>query len=651
MQRQYRVYIQPKINATTYGTEIEVSDLIAASSSSITRSVDSQDFDIGIYSLSEMDVVADNSSGYFNDQTDTRSLFTFSRDLAKVRMTFYNNGVETSSFRGLISDDATSNDLETNLITLKVLSRDSIFNRVNIPAGLISSGTTAKNALISVLSISSIAAILNVVIGNINPANPSITVDDGTQLDNQPAKSVVEQLLFAMNSLITIDNTDTVYVKDRTEDTAHSVLYLYGRYSSKGSENISRLQGFNTGLQRLFNSVAILNTNGGVLAEAHNQTSVDTYGTRQKQLQFSWVTNSTNAQNIVNSIRDTFAFPKYECQVTVPIDVTAGIDLLKRVSVDFPLQVTPQPGKRLPIIGITQIGDANFPLPIVSGALSLTPNIGWKVIEMIEDTAAWTTQLKLRQIGTTLQDGQILPFEALDYGTPVFWFEPRQTSKAVITGGFLSGFLDSSPNGNNASQSNPSYYPLYPLFGLNNFPAIQLSKNNSGLDFGSAQILNSAQPFTIGMVVAQGTYFPGTQYPVFLTLKSDLAENVSIGFSNDPSFGPLFWSSGGSWKSFTSTAIAYGDTNPHVIILTYNGSGYTNVANYTLYVDGVLATIAGASAGSPGNTGNNFLGGRNGATDLPFDGLSGSVFCFQSLFSSVQINRATAALKQQWGIS
>ena len=86
---QYKVYFTPKLTATTYGTEIEVSaKIIDTGVSTMKRSIDAGDYDIGVFYYGDVTLKAINKNGYLSQIHDHRSIFTYSRDLTKVRIEY-----------------------------------------------------------------------------------------------------------------------------------------------------------------------------------------------------------------------------------------------------------------------------------------------------------------------------------------------------------------------------------------------------------------------------------------------------------------------------------------------------------------------------------------------------------------------------------
>ena len=381
-----------------FGVEVEVTDFVSVSGlQRITRSIDSSDYNFSVYTYNDITINAENSTGKFNDVTDSRSLFPYLRDLSKVRVVFSKDGVDFVTYRGLLNEEATRSDIKSDEIIFKVLSRDSVIRKAKVEASSVPSGATFQVALNAVLGSEGINRILNVSILNINPGYNG-TVTDGTKFDNRDARGSLNDLLLVSNSVFLLDASDNVVIQPRVQDTVVTPLLLFGKGDLNSRENIVDISAYNTGLHRLFNSVKINNT------VANNLVSIEQYGAKQRALSFDFMSGFIAELAVASALIAEWSFPKIEVEVTIPTSLAQGYDLLDRVSIDYPLVRRPT-GKFLPVYGITKFGDVAEPFPSVSGSVVISPTTAFKIIEMREDTANFLTVMKLRQIGTGLNDG------------------------------------------------------------------------------------------------------------------------------------------------------------------------------------------------------------------------------------------------------
>jgi len=415
----YQVFVTPLISSGVYGLEVEISDWVLSDNiGAITRAIDSTDYDIGIYAYNDVTLVCDASDGYLLDQTDSRSIFQFSRDQALVRFVFLKDGTPLTTFNGIINEDGSVLDPAGETISLVIMGHDSALKTAVVPAGAVPDGATFQNAFIAILN-SAAGGVLHVSALNINPVYNG-TVDIGKAFDNKTAKAALDALLLPANSVLTVDSSNNVYVSSRTE-TGNPTLYLYGKGDLEERENILGLSNYNNGRQRTFNLIQVTGAQASVVvggqtvtqpalvATAQDGVSISFYGARPKTFTIDFVTQQATLDAIAAALLLEFRYPKSEVEVTVATELLQAqspvTGLLDLVSVANPLTVRPQPNCRLPFAGITVAGDVTAPWPYVDGALAVDPSVAWKVIEINEDAKAFTTILKLRVRGQGLNDG------------------------------------------------------------------------------------------------------------------------------------------------------------------------------------------------------------------------------------------------------
>lgn len=393
---QYKVYFTPRLALNTYGSEVEVSANII-STSAMKKSIDAADFDIGIFYYGDVKLKIDNYSGKFSDQYDTRSLFPYGRDLAKVRVTYNDKDGETTVFNGLVDDKATKFNFEKEEVSLVCPSSDSVLRSVRVAADTVSDGQTAQAAFKALLNKSEITSVLNYDETLINPSS-NITIDQGGKFDNIPTRDAIARLLVATNSVFLITDTNKMKVAPRTFNDKVAISF-YGPFSKRGNQNILSLKKYNDGKQRQFTVVKV-----------GDQTSIQTayvedYGYRQKTISnLDFVTTDSTELAIANALSDEFKFPKIECEVEVKTSFAKNINLLDPVKVDYPLRLVPD-NKFMPVIGATKIGDADKKLPFQYGSSRIIWQATFKVIEIKENVKSFTSIVKLRQTGKDIGDG------------------------------------------------------------------------------------------------------------------------------------------------------------------------------------------------------------------------------------------------------
>lgn len=403
--RVEQVFITPLINLDDYGDEIEVSDFVKIDGlSKIKRSIDSTDYSIGVYRFDDLRLKCDNSRGSFNEN-DSRSIFPFTRDKAKVLVAALKINPDTfeteakTQFTGLINDESTRQNITNDQITLIALSSDSVFRTTQIQAGIITAGTSAKNAIMSMLSQPPITKVLTVDAANIDPYHDFI-IDSPAELDNLEVKEALDLILVAASSVLLIKN-DVIFVHGRENEVEGGILELKGRGEITNNANIITITAYNSGKQRQFNSIRL---NDGALVITDDD-SVFEYGLRQGKFDFPMVNDLGTLRGIGENIAEEFRYPKIELKLRVPTEIVGDADLLDLVSVDAPWLKKPKTGNFLPIYGVATYGDAITPYPEIFGSIQILPNIKFKIISIEDNPKTFITTLKLRQFGRFFNDG------------------------------------------------------------------------------------------------------------------------------------------------------------------------------------------------------------------------------------------------------
>ena len=397
---QYKVYFTPKLTATTYGAEVEVSaKIIDTGVSTMKRSIDAGDYDIGVFYYGDVTLKAINKNGYLSQINDHRSIFTYSRDLTKVRIEYNDVNGAVDVFKGLINEEGTRENFETEEITFRVLSFDSVIRTSRVPSGTINNGIDAQAALGQILDKTDITTVLTYDASKINPPN-NITIDVGSKFDNISTRDALSKLLIATNSTFIIDADNKMEVKSR-DVTSGSTLELFGPYSQRSRQNILKINKYNDGRQRQFTVVKV-----------GQQTSIETnyvtdYGYRQKTISnLDFITTESTQLSIAQKLSNEFKYPKIELEVEVETSLVRNSKLLDQVVIDYPLRLKPFV-KFYPVVGTAKIDDATTQLPKEFGSSKIIRNVAFKIIEIKENAKKFTTILKLRQIGVDVGDGFI----------------------------------------------------------------------------------------------------------------------------------------------------------------------------------------------------------------------------------------------------
>lgn len=404
--KSYQVLITPLVAKNTYGTtvdvtkDVEIDDYVKESGiSTIKGEIDNGDFDFGVFVFDSINITCLNFNGIFSGIEDSRSMFKYSRDKAKVTVNFFNGKSNTpdSSFRGLIDDRATKLNFGKNEIKFKVLSNSSIINRTKIVGGLIQAGQSASDAIKNILQLPDITSILNYDESNINVLN-DYELDTATFFDNKTAKVGLDSLLSLTNSVLVVEkDTDNIIVRSRQYNSG-VIKNFYGHGDLFGRENIIDIKEYNNGLQRAFNTINIQNISRS------SAGFIDLYGDNPKTLDFPYITDETKQAQIASNLLEYWKAPKIELKLEVSTEEAKDLGFFDLVSIDFPYRVAPyKDQEKLPIYGTAKYGQVVY--PYISGNLKIRPNVAFKVVGRKENTNSFLTNIKLRQVGTEIDDG------------------------------------------------------------------------------------------------------------------------------------------------------------------------------------------------------------------------------------------------------
>jgi len=445
---QYKVLITPLLSKGVYGDDIDVTQDVDISDfvnengiGKIKGQIDNGDYDIGIFTFSAITLKTINSNGKFNGPEDPRSIFPYSRDLAKIRIIFFDgetalddcdlyittlgNSYTTSdgvfycigtgisnSFSGIINEDATRQDYFKNEVKFKVLSYDSVFRKTKVPAGLINNGTLFSTAIKSILNLVDIKELLVVDNSNIN-VQFDRTIDDGNFFSDKTVKNALNDLLIASNSVSFVNDKLEVIVKDRTEN-ANTQTVFYGPNDLFGRENIISIKNLNSGIQRLFNSIVVNNK------AANDDISIDSFNLKQKVVNLDFITNNVTEAEVAANILDEFKAPKIEMELTCSTFIAKDIQVLDFVRVSLEPKLIPIQADFIPFWDTGLLWDSGNFWPIEQGDYNIDIELGFKVIGIVEDPKKFSTTLKLRQIGKSNSDGSV-PLASNTWDSGLLW--------------------------------------------------------------------------------------------------------------------------------------------------------------------------------------------------------------------------------------
>ena len=391
----FSAYLTTLKRKGVYNSErIDVSDWLA-SVGNITRKVDSENFGIGLFNYGDITIDVVNFDGRFNSEIDPRSIFGYSRDLAKLEIEYTDeNGNITNIFNGLLNEEATvsSENLlaveKAGKIKLKFIALESVLNKVLATGGLVADGENFSTAIKSILNQPTITSVLNFDEAKINVGYDGI-VDNASKLTSRPARDAIRDLLVVSNSVLLVDEFGDMVVKPRVENsnTPHK---FYGAGDLIGRENISALK-HNSGLSRCFNSIKINDT------LRKSDKHINRYNLRAKEFKFEFITSWQTENDICQTILEEFWFPRDEIEIKTTF-LRPEINLLDKAQILYKPLARPVNNQGvMPIYDTNKYGVARYPETL--GSLYLQENIIWKVLEITHDLRKLLTTVKLRKIG------------------------------------------------------------------------------------------------------------------------------------------------------------------------------------------------------------------------------------------------------------
>ncbi|MBL4761289.1 MAG: hypothetical protein JKY93_01150 [Gammaproteobacteria bacterium] len=403
-----RVLITPLHYDGIYGDEVDVTkdiditSLVKDNLGKISREIDNGDFDFGVFVFGSITLRCYNDEGFFSMPEDSRSIFKYRRDLARVKIVYVST-VESVLFEGIINEDTSrdedlpDDDIKTGTIKFRVLSLDSILRHTKVAGGAIATGVTISTAIKQILNTTYITNVLNFDPSKIT-VDTDVVIDDGDYFTGASVKEALDELLLAANSILLIDEAHNIIVTPRVENSA--LHKLYAPHDRLGRGNIMQIKNYNNGLQRCFSAVKINET------EIVNLAAVGDYGHRQKSISLDFITSVVSEEIIAGNILAEFDTPRKECVVKVPFDDIAGVKLLDQVEIDYPLQVLPPKGEQfITTVNTFVLGQSKANR--VRGSISILPKLRWKIIGIFHGLKYFTTELKIRHVGKEYGQGVI----------------------------------------------------------------------------------------------------------------------------------------------------------------------------------------------------------------------------------------------------
>lgn len=368
----FRLYINPKDDIGDFTGFREVTpDVTSDGFGVVSQDIDNNEFDVGVFNFNSFTVRLRNEEGLYSDINNIASIFRNRRGGSKFQVRWKQTETpyaglaiagkavispEVVIYDGVINDDSSRLDIDDQQITFKVLSSDSVFTEVETPFASISVDDLYSDTIFLLLNQVEITKIMTIDVSNIT-VGLDLEMDVVTEFENETVKESLDRLLFQSNSIMFLRD-NVVFIKPR-DGGATAVHTFIGQASNNGIEDIQKLSSISAGRNQVFNFWTWRDTT----LKATDTDSITANGIRKKQIEFDEITNTAKRQSILDAQRDEFSVQKQEFRLTTFLTYeTLAINMLDRVSVDYPTVVSPGlPGADIPLYGVAIYGEAIYP--------------------------------------------------------------------------------------------------------------------------------------------------------------------------------------------------------------------------------------------------------------------------------------------------
>ncbi len=408
MSQRYKIEITPLKRDDAYGDTFDVSQYVEKGSIGQLRiGVDDTDYDVGVFNLGYIDITFLNDTGKFSDGSHYSTLFVYSRDRAKVDVTHVaDDGTETLFFTGFVNDEFTRQDAEKREVRLRVLSKDSIFRKIFVQTGTIQGGQKVSEMLTSLLNRPSVTNFLTYNPSNINLAFDP-TIDVVTDIENVSMRETLNNLMICSGSVLYVDRSDNIIVKDRAELSGIDYFHFYGAGDRFERTNFHNIINYNTGLQRAFNSFNIGETN------VRNNSAISVFQLREKELAIeSLITNITTRETILNYYVSNFSIPKREFKLLCRTADIASLYVFDPCTVSYEGKSRTYNQEDVAFYDEAEYDEDYYTVEL--STQEIPDNIGFKIIGIETIADEFISIVKMREIGTTSADSQLNYWEDED---------------------------------------------------------------------------------------------------------------------------------------------------------------------------------------------------------------------------------------------
>lgn len=381
-------------------------DCLDQSIGNIVQSLESNEYDVGKITFSNIKLVLRNEHSYYSEATNPTSIFPVKRDKSIIKIEYDINSdtnacgwcycgetflsAPVTIFKGLLEENTAKFDVIEQTVTFSILGLDSIINKVITPFSSLNVLDDFNTLVYTILNQAEITQFFTVDSINIDIKN-NLVPDSIVELENKNCLESLQEILLLGNSIMFVRD-DIIYVKGRDESPISQFVF-YGPSSDEGLENILELKDYSPGLNRTFNSVTWANTD----LRLFFIDSIEKYGERIKEFNSSLLTDDIKRQAVLNSYLSEFGFPKLECTIVVPMYTPiVKLGFLDKVNIDFPSEVLPTVGELSSRYGQAVYGNGRYNVTINSLFISISQQ--WKILNSNTNIRSQTLAFKLREV-------------------------------------------------------------------------------------------------------------------------------------------------------------------------------------------------------------------------------------------------------------
>jgi len=396
----------PFADGTYSDFEDITSDVVESSLGTLKQTLEANDLDIGKITFGGIKLVLRNETAKYSEAVNASSIFPLKRDESIIQIEWDRNedGMHCGNsfcghtflsdnrvvFKGLLEDNVSSFEVDSQLQKFSILSMDSIVNKVDTPFSSLLLADTAEELLFKILDQVKITQFFTVDALNISVPN-NIAMDDISSLENTDCLEAIQEILLIGNAIMFVKD-DVIYIRSREEDPTSTHIF-YGPSSDLGIESIHNISSYSAGLNRCFNFW----TWKGTSVVQKFQDSIDKNGLRKKQLDSELVTDTGKITAILLSYLTEFGFPKTEMNLTVPMTTpTSDLTFLNKINIDYPSDVLPVKDEVTSRYGQAVYGESRYARTINSLFISIDQE--WKILNITTNTKSHILTYKIREV-------------------------------------------------------------------------------------------------------------------------------------------------------------------------------------------------------------------------------------------------------------